>query len=87
METKVETRVCRDCGKELPITDFQETGRKGTRMHICKQCVQQKRKNTISAKTNAPYIDMSKFDDETLFAELRKRGYSGELKLSKSIAV
>lgn len=87
MEQKVETRVCRECGKELPITDFQETGRKGTRMHVCRTCVNAKRSAAIKAKVRLPYIDMSKFDDEALFAELRKRGYAGELQLSKTIAV
>lgn len=87
MEQKIETRVCRECGKELPITDFYKTGIGDKRMHTCKRCVQDRRRKTKDAKENAPYINMSKFDDELLFAELRKRGYTGELQLSKTIAV
>lgn len=87
MEQKIETRVCRECGKELPITDFLIAGKRGVRMHTCKTCVVAKRKATSKANEKLSYIDMSKFDDEILFAELRKRGYAGELQLSKTIAV
>ncbi|MBD5224822.1 MAG: hypothetical protein HDS68_02500 [Bacteroidales bacterium] len=41
----METKICKDCGRELPLTDFIPT-RNGKRMSACKSCVQEKRANT-----------------------------------------
>ena len=37
--TNVATKVCKDCGRELPIEEFQiQVRSKDGRMHICKEC-------------------------------------------------
>lgn len=36
---KVKTKVCKDCGRELPIEEFQRQAKsKDGYMHICKEC-------------------------------------------------
>lgn len=46
METKTtETKVCKECKRELPITDFQAT-RGGSTMCSCRECVNKARTYT-----------------------------------------
>lgn len=63
-----ETKVCKKCGKELPISSF---GKRGTGYrNICKQC--------CTSEDGAT----DRFKDVTsreLIDELKARGYEGQL--------
>ena len=41
----METKTCKVCGRELPLTDFR-LGRWGARLHTCNECVNEKRAQT-----------------------------------------
>lgn len=43
------TRVCKECGRELPITNFKVT-RNGTRVFVCNACVAEKYRINREAK-------------------------------------
>ena len=67
--TATPLRICRCCGKELPITEFNHY-RNNTYRWICKSC----QESNISKN--------DKFKDVTsreLILELRARGYKGKL--------
>jgi hypothetical protein len=71
--TATPLRICKCCGKELPITEFNHYTKTSYRW-ICKSC----QENNIS--------ENDKFKDITsreLILELRARGYRG--KLTKTI--
>lgn len=71
--TIVPLRVCRCCGKELPITEFNHYTKTSYRW-ICKQC--QENDNPKNDKFNG-------ISSRELILELRARGYKG--KLTKTI--
>ena len=71
--TPTPLRVCRCCGKELPITEFNHYRKNNYRL-ICKQC--QENDNTKNDKFNG-------ISSRELILELRARGYKG--KLTKTI--
>lgn len=68
----IETRVCKCCGKELPITMF---AKKGTGIRsICRKCEEEKRTENRGEK----FKDVT---NRELIEELKRRGYKGELRL------
>lgn len=72
METTVEKKTCKCCGKELPITYFDKRGT-GYR-NVCNSCLRSNK--GISEK-------FSQFTSRELIEELRSRGYKGSLKFVK----
>lgn len=96
----METRVCKKCGRELPLDKFElvkYSNGANYRRRTCKDCVYKEQKQRAARKqeegvglfasTPSPTLSLAGFDDHTLFAELRKRGYSGELRYSKVVNV
>lgn len=86
----METKVCKCCGKELPLIKFyKNNATKDKHDNTCKEC--RKQKMAKNNKTPQPGIKatfrISDFEDNQLFAELRRRGYSGELHYSRIVAV
>lgn len=83
----METKVCKCCGRELPIEKFRVTamGRRNT----CDECVQkkiveskQKKKEehqAIEEAKNARLLRLNDFTPRELMQELRRRGYIGKL--------
>ena len=45
----METKICKECGRELPISNFKST-LWGTRAEICNECVNTKRRENSSNK-------------------------------------
>lgn len=71
--TATPLRICKCCGKELPITEFNHYT-KTSRRWICKQC----------QESNNPKDDrFNGITSRELILELRARGYRG--KLTKTI--
>ena len=72
-----EMRVCRDCGRELPVSKFRGGKRKsGT----CIECETRKGKETRATKKQVLLqAERSKrlkdFTDDELWSELKGRGY------------
>lgn len=58
----METKKCKACGRELPVTEFMIT-RWGKYSDVCKGCIKDKKKDThsreviIVGKQNAAYSD------------------------------
>lgn len=70
VETIVEKKKCKCCGKELPITMFYKRGN-GYR----KTCIECMRKEDGSSEK------FKQFTARELIEELKSRGYKGQLKL------
>lgn len=47
----METKKCKECGRELPITEFMMT-RWGVYSDVCKECVKDKKNDTYYNKLN-----------------------------------
>lgn len=83
----METKVCKCCGKELPITEFSKNGFGYT--SVCKSCnhnnrvVAAEKKKTQKQQTinalNARQLRLHDFEPRELMAELKRRGYEGKL--------
>ena len=75
----METKICKQCGRELPIDHFRKT-RWGGYYTNCNDCVRVKAQET--KKENAEVIKKSKLADFTprqLMEELARRGYEGKI--------
>ena len=58
----METKICKECGRELPIDEFYKKSNKKFRIAICKDCISKRRKeyykknrNTILDRQNKYY--------------------------------
>lgn len=58
----METKICKDCGRELPLTEFKAT-RWGSRAAICNACVKEKRAQTRFEHTQMGGGNMPPFSD------------------------
>lgn len=94
----METKVCKVCGRELPITEFKKTPMAPNGIATCNKCcglasAENKRKK----KENREPVDEDRgikenpslkiFSTRTIIEELRARGYSGTLTFKKNISV
>lgn len=41
----METRICKTCGRELPLDSFR-LSKGGTRVSVCNECIKEKRAET-----------------------------------------
>ena len=95
-----ETKVCKCCGRELPINCFKMT-RWGTRVSVCTECANQKaRDNKIlkhqeeerfkaleDAKKSERQKILESYTPRELMEELARRGYTGELTYTMKIDI
>ena len=87
----VESKRCECCGKILPLDKFL-VSKKGNVFNICRDCLTAKKVASYKHNRNAKkqeeqerQTELSKFTPRELIAELRLRGYSGELKFTNVI--
>ena len=94
------TRICKDCGRELPIENFKKT-RWGDRVSVCIDCDTRKRRENKEKKRiemdmrvkEQARIDaevktaLSTFTPRQLMEELARRGYKGELTFVQKIDI
>lgn len=84
----METRICKCCGRELPLEKFNKNAFGYT--HVCNECTSKnrseaaKRRNEMKAKIsdaeNARNLRLQDFTPRELLEELRRRGYEGKLR-------
>ena len=81
-------RKCRRCGKILPITDFNPNEScRGGYEPTCKACKEIRKSQKPAIKKSSQDIDLSSISDEVLMCEIRKRGFTGELRYSRIITI
>ena len=87
----METKVCKECGQSLPRSNFSKNkATKDGLANYCKKCDKERRRKSnggITQQGVKATLKMSVFDDFMLFAELRRRGYTGELRYSKVVNI
>lgn len=90
-EEVVESKRCECCGKVLSLDKFL-VSKKGNVYKICRDCSTAKKVASYKHNRNAKkqeeqerQTELSKFTPRELIAELRLRGYSGELKFTNVI--
>ena len=99
-ENKTQTKVCKRCGRELPIEKFGKHFRAKDGLNpYCKECVSQIQKEAAARKkpeTVEPTPDLPEpklnhiptlagFQDDDLISELVDRGWTG--RIAKTITV
>jgi superfamily II helicase len=84
----METKICRICVEEKPITDFAKNNQyKDGYDTRCKACVTAYHK-TLKRKTKAGSNPaLADFTPRELIEELRTRGYKGTLEYTKTITL
>lgn len=89
METTT-MKVCRCCGKELPVESFVRNAFGVT--NVCRECNSKNRKEAAKRRTNlkkqaidvlnARNLRLSDFTPRELMEELHRRGFEGKLKIT-----
>lgn len=73
----METKVCKECGQSLPKSNFSKNkATKDGLANYCKKCDKERRRKSSGGITQQGVkatLKMSDFDDNMLFAELRRR--------------
>lgn len=91
-----QTKVCKCCGRELPIENFKVT-RFRTRASVCNECVNAKmhdnkirkqqqdemEKARENAKKNERQKVLEQYTPRELIEELSRRGYKGKLQYTQ----
>lgn len=82
----METKICKKCGKELPVDKFYKNkSQKDGFGYYCKDCVNayksSKKANAEGGKLTKVFTnpDLAKFKPRELIEELKARGYKGTL--------
>lgn len=96
----METRICKECGRQLTLDHFKKT-RWGTRVNVCTECATQKardnkfrkkqeeetKKANEDAKKSERQKMLEQFTPRELMEELARRGYTGELTYTMKIDI
>ena len=88
----METKICRICGEEKPITDFAKNNRyKDGYDTRCKCCKNDRERKYYHSHKRMPKgggnPDLANFTPRELIEELRARGYKGTLEYTKTITL
>ena len=84
MET-TETRKCKRCGRELPVTEFTKHAKYGT-MKICREC-NSKARRAGKHKVDPRELRLKDFEPRELMLELKRRGYSFTATYTKTYTI
>ena len=91
-ENQVLTKKCPKCGRVLPVESFNRCNatKDGLQIH-CRECQKvfrmKRRQSQIGMHKVYSKPDLAKFQPRELIAELKARGYSGELSFTQRITV
>lgn len=85
-------KTCKECGKLLTLDHFRLTPLSADgHANICKECAKQKRRQKkdefIPTPSGGGNAELAKFTPRELIEELRSRGYSGKLTITREIQV
>lgn len=87
--TTMETKICRICGEEKPITDFPRNYLfKDGYNTLCKCCANARQRANYHAQKKMPNganPALADFTPRELIEELRARGYKETLEFTKTI--
>ena len=83
----METKICKVCGQELPLSEFRKSLLVPNGIATCKKCVNEKIKKTKLFKetTGSTNSELAKFTPRELIEELKSRGYKGKLYVTRTI--
>lgn len=83
----METKVCKVCGQELPLSEFRKSLLVPNGIATCKKCVNEKIKKTklFKGTTGPTNSELAKFTPRELIEELKSRGYKGKLYVTRTI--
>lgn len=83
----METKVCKVCGQELPLSEFKKSPFTTNGIATCKKCVGEKIKKTnyLKKTTGSTNNELAKFTPRELIEELKSRGYKGKLYVTRTI--
>lgn len=85
-----QVKKCSKCGRELPVSEFyaNKTNKDGYQSY-CKECAAAANKQRKSGGVAKVYLNekLKDFTPRELIAELRTRGYTGELTYVQKIKV
>ena len=85
-----ETKVCKCCGRELPISNFKTT-RWGSKVSVCTECstnklrenkkkrLDEQKQKVEDVRAENRKLCLSDFSPRELMTELKRRGYEGTL--------
>ena len=78
----METKVCKECGQSLPKSNFSKNkATKDGLANYCKKCDKERRRKSSGGITQQGVKATLKMSD------LRRRGYTGELRYSKVVNI
>lgn len=84
----METKVCKVCGKELPLSEFKVTALSPNGVNTCNKCCVEKARLSRGKKQKGEGNSaLSNFSPRELIEELRVRGYKGKLYYTHEINV
>ena len=73
----METKVCSECGRTLPVTQFHSWVKKNGEVNYLHQCYKCQRNNANRRfAEKKKYGEIVRFSDDILVGEIKKRGLS-----------
>lgn len=92
MTTTNQAKTCKECGKLLTLDHFRLTPLSADgHANICKECAkrkrQQKKDEFVPTPSGGGNPALKDFTPRELIEELRSRGYSGKLTITREINV
>lgn len=82
----METKVCKLCGQELPLSEFRKSPFVTNGVATCKKCASEKIKAKLfKGTTGSTNTELAKFTPRELIEELKSRGYKGKLYVTRTI--
>lgn len=74
-----EMKICKKCGRSLPVANFKMT-HWGKHAAVCNECATAARMSNVAKKeANFKELRLSDFTPRELMEELARRGYEGKL--------
>lgn len=93
VEKEMATKVCRNCGRELPVSEFNKRSASADGLQFwCRDCMHKSyneshsRRRALSSSSHDDASNpLASFKPRELIEELRRRGYKGKLMYTHEI--